>query len=154
MALILNNADERKLLSEIVQEELDYWIEQKAHAEEELHRTLWVHIHNEDRREPQYDEETYMTVRPGAPVNELGDPIDWDDYELTAEGRAQLNRDQQRWDEELEQLEIDAKDAHERESKASAALKELFYLREILSSPPADERRSPALLAWWRARHQ
>ena len=148
--------DQRNELLRIFQEEFDYYIEMMAYAENAIDRIMWFHIQNEDRRQPKDDEEAYMTLRPGVPERAPGyhHDIDWDkDYEMTAEGLARMNRDQQAWDDEIEQLEIEAKDAHERKSEASAALKELFYFREIMTSPPADERRSPALLAWWRAHH-
>lgn len=147
--------DQRKELLWFVQEEFNYYIDMMAYAENAIDRIKWFHIQNEDRREPKHDEETYWTRRPDAPERAPGyhHDIDWENYEMTAEGRARMNRDQQAWDDKIEQFEIEAKDARERMSEASAALKELLYLREIMKSPPADERRSPALLAWWRAHH-
>ena len=105
------------------------------------------------RDAPDLNQEDYLTVRPDAPVRAPSDPIDWHDYEYTAESAVKQKRAQEEWEEDVRQMSIDLKDAYKRESEAKAALKELYSLRELMHYRPPVERRSPALLAWWRAHH-
>ena len=143
---------QRESLLPVIQEGIDFYKHELECAWYDHRRISEIAEQSYRGRDaPDQNEEDFMTVRPGAPVRAPSDPINWDHYELTAEGIARLKRAQEEWDEDVRQMSIELKDAYKRESEAEAALEELYQLRELMLYRSAINRRSPALLAWWRA---